>query len=203
MAKRYKLVPESLYRQLMKPSDEEGHEVRLEHKRDSILNQNIPDDIKVLLYSNAARDLQLKRSRRRQKPILVKNIDTEKAVDTPKISLASLLNNKKGMDLNNFLNQNKITHNDQMEIVINGSVVPNTSYPMMIKGIQNNQVGLQPGMLDVLKSLTNIPDGLYSKPVIAKYMPSLMPKLTTPKTSPKTKLGSSFRANKKSWVSIT
>ncbi|CAL8092266.1 unnamed protein product [Orchesella dallaii] len=209
MARRYKLVPESLYQRLVKPAEDEEHEETLEDKRDAILRQNIPDDLKVLLYSNAARDLSLKKIKRREKPLMVKNVESKEtpSTDTSAAStpgLASLLNNnKKALDLDQFLKTNSITHNEKMELVVNGAAIPNTNYAMVIKGIQNHYVGFQPGMNQVLNALKSIPDGLYSKAVIAKYMPTLLPipsfskasSSTPPPTASRKKVITSKRRN--------
>jgi len=126
-----------------------------------------------LLYGDAARDLNIKQVRRRTKPTIVES--TNPTIEPSNTNISSLLSTKKAMDLDAFLKQNKILYNDKLEIILNGNVVPNTNYPMVVKAIQNHQVGLQPGMVEVLRALPSIPDGLYSKPVIAKYMPALMP----------------------------
>lgn len=151
MAKRYKLVPESLYKRFLQPDD-----FTTKTKPEEVFKQTIPDDLKVLLYADAARDVQVKQQRKRNTPIYVKSID-EPIKTTPIDRMPKLLNNPKAVAIHEFLKTNGVTYNDNMEIVINGKPIINSVYPMMIKGLQNKAIGYQIGMNEVIDALPSLP----------------------------------------------
>lgn len=177
MAKRYKLVPESLYKRFLQPDD-----ISTKVKPDEVFRQTIPDDLKVLLYADAARDVQVKQQRKRSTPIYVKTIDeTSKPIAEDR--MPKLLNNAKAVAIHDFLQKNGVTYNDNMEIVINGKPISNSVYPLMIKGLQNRGIGYQIGMKEVIDALPSLP------PDVSKSI------LKQSKTKSKTQTGSG-------WISL-
>lgn len=170
MAKKYKLVPENLLKRLL----EKDEDVPLKRKADDILKQDIPDDLKVLLYSDAARDLHAKQERMRNTPLLVKPVEdvtenVQKADRMPQV-----LNNQKAIDIHNFLKNHGISYNDEQQVVVNGQAVVNSFYPMMIRGLQNKALGYQPGINEVLRALPSIPPGV-SKAVSRSFNTAVTP----------------------------
>lgn len=178
MAKRYKLVPENLVRRYM-----QQHDVDTPSSTPaSILKQTIPDDLKILLYADAARDLNLRAKRKREEPILFNSQDEQpklKPVDRVQQSLT----NQKSIGIHNFLNAHGITYNDDDEVVINGVPIPNSFYPMVIRGLQNHAIGYQPGMRQVIDALPIKPPDA-SKAVMVRYGPG--PSDDATNTSPST-----------------
>lgn len=173
MAKRYKLVPETLVRRIMQQHSEDTPSTQPA----SILKQTIPDDLKILLYGEAARDVNIKMKRKREEPLLVKSRD-----EPPKPKLVDrmqqFLNNQKAIGIHNFLNAHGITYNDDDEVVINGLPVPSSYYPMVIRGLQNYAIGYQPGMKEVIDALPFSPPDA-SKAVMVRYGPSTSSAATT------------------------
>jgi hypothetical protein len=166
MAKRYKLVPENLVRRLM---EQHGKDTPVPNPA-SILKQTIPDDLKILLYADAARDVNLKMKRKREEPILVKSTSESpmpKAVDR----IQSFLTNQKAIGIHNFLNAHGITYNEEDEVVVNGVPIKGSYYPMVIRGLQNFAIGYQPGMKEVIDALPFHPPDA-SKAVMIRYGPS-------------------------------
>jgi len=151
MAKRYKLVLESLYKRFLQPD-----EITTKTKPEDVFKQTIPDDLKVLLYADAARDVQVKQQRKRSKPIYVKSID-EPIKPILVDRMPKLLNNQKSIAIHEFLKKNGVTYNENMEIVLNGKPISDSIYPMMIKGLQNKSIGYQIGMQEVIDALPSMP----------------------------------------------
>jgi hypothetical protein len=154
MAKRYKLVPESLYKRFLQPDEQQT-----KPKPEAVFKENIPDDLKVLLYADAARDINVKQQRKRTAPIYVKSID-EPAKTIQVDRMPKLLNNTKAVVIHEFLKSHGVTYNDNMEIVINGKTIVNSVYPMMVKGLQNKGIGYQIGTNEVLDALPSLPPGV-------------------------------------------
>ncbi len=154
MAKRYKLVPESLYKRFLQPD-----EPPIRTKPEAVFKDNIPDDLKVLLYADAARDIQVKQQRKRNTPIYVKAVD--EPTNTIQVDrMPKLLNNTKAVAIHEFLKSHGVTYNENMEIVINGKAIPFSVYPMMVKGLQNKGIGYQIGTTEVLDALPGLPPGV-------------------------------------------
>ncbi len=188
MAKRYKLVPENLVRRFM-----QQHEDIPTVNPASILKQTIPDDLKILLYADAARDVNLKLKRKREEPLLVKSRD-EPPKPKPMDRIQQFLNNQKAIGIHNFLNAHGINYNEHDEVVINGTPVPNSYYPMVIKGLQNYAIGYQPGMREVIDALPFSPPDA-SKAVMIRYGPGPSPS-TTAKTSASTSASTKVKKRK-------
>ena len=102
-----RLVPESLYNDVIKPKTESKQQkveksfpdflkqlltsnVSTESEKDAdrILNSNLPDDVKIVLYQNKIREMYEDRERKRNEPLLVQ-IKKEKK-DEPTIDLSSI-----------------------------------------------------------------------------------------------------------------
>jgi hypothetical protein len=165
MAKRYKLVPENLVRRFMQ-QHQHGEDTPSSNPT-LILKQTIPDDLKILLYGDAARDVNLKSKRKREAPLLVKSME-EPPKFKPVDRIQQFLNNQKSIGIHNFLNTHGITYNDDDEVVINGVPVQGSYYPMVIRGLQNYAIGYQPGMKEVIDALPISPPDA-SKAVMIKY----------------------------------
>lgn len=154
MAKRYKLIPESLYKRFLQPDDQP-----IKTKPEAVLRQAIPDDLKVLLYADAARDVHVKQQRKRAAPIYVKPVE-EPSRKLREDRMPRILNNAKALAIHEYLKSHGVTYNDDMEIVINGKTMVHSVYPMMIKGLQNKNFGYQVGMNEVLDALPGLPPGV-------------------------------------------
>lgn len=164
MAKRYKLVPESLYKRFLQPDEQPT-----KTKPEAVFKENIPDDLKVLLYADAARDINVKQQRKRTTPIYVKSIDEpEKSIQVDR--MPKLLNNATAIAIHEFLKSHGVTYNENMEIVINGKTILNSVYPMMIKGLQNKSIGYMTGTNEVLDALPSLPPGV-SKAIAKMHKP--------------------------------
>lgn len=76
MAKRMRLVPDSLYKHLVQQnlSDPAEHSLQ-EDKKNVLTAEDIPDDLKLMLYQDFARQLYDKQQKDAQKPIIVKSVD--------------------------------------------------------------------------------------------------------------------------------
>lgn len=170
MAKRYKLVPENLVRRFM--NQQQNNDTPSINPA-SILKQTIPDDLKILLYGDAARDVNLKLKRKREQPLLVKSADEPVKVKQGD-RIQAFLNNQKAIGIHNFLGAHGITYNDEDEVVINGVPVKHSFYPMVIRGLQNFAIGYQPGMKEVIDALPITPPDA-SKAVMIKYGPAAPP----------------------------
>lgn len=94
MAKRMKLVPESLYNKFMLQNrEEDNHEDTILHGKNRVLNSTeLPDDLKVLLFQEMARNLTTKIGNRKKKPVLVKNVSDSSSLEA---STAPKLDNAK------------------------------------------------------------------------------------------------------------
>lgn len=176
MAKRYKLVPENLAKRLLMQDEMSTYD---EKKPDAILRSNMPDDLKILLHADAARDVQVKKQRARSTPLLVKNTDAQQTIKVDRIP--QLLNSQKALEMHNFLKNHGISYNDEQQVVVNGQPVPNSFYPMLIRGLQNKAVGFQPGMTEVLNVLPANPPGM-SKAVLRSHQ-VMTPSAATASTS--------------------
>jgi len=167
MAQRYKLIPESLLKRLM-------HQVKepTNNSADDFLKKSLPDDLKVLLYADAARDVQIKEQRKRTAPLLVKTVDPTPGPSAKTVErMPEMLNTPRLLGIHNFLKMHGVTYNDQNEVLINGTVIPTSFYPMLVRGLQNSSLGYQPGMNEVMQVLPSFPPGI-SKAVMQKYQPS-------------------------------
>lgn len=154
MAKRYKLVPESLYKRFLQPDEQP-----IKSKPEAVFKQTIPDDLKVLLYADAARDIHVKQQRKRTSPIYVQTMD-EPAKVIKEDRMPKLLNNARAVSIHEFLKTHGVTYNDNMEVVVNGKTILNSVYPMMVKGLQNKALGYQTGTTEVLDALPGLPPGV-------------------------------------------
>src|ERR1700688_272817 len=74
MAKRMKLVPESLYKKFMRM--DEDHEDHLKSSKSSVLSADLPDDIKAIMYQDYVRQLREKKTSDENIPQLVKIMST-------------------------------------------------------------------------------------------------------------------------------
>lgn len=167
MAQRYKLIPESLLKRLM-------HRVEEPHKSgpEDFLKKSIPDDLKVLLYADAARDVHIKEQRKRAAPLLVKSMDVLPSPSAKTVErMPEMLNTPRLLGIHNYLKMHGVTYNDQNEVLINGTVIPTSFYPMLVRGLQNSSLGYQPGMNEVMQVLPSFPPGI-SKAVMQKYQPA-------------------------------
>lgn len=185
MAKRYKLVPEALFRRYMEVSGHDGQDEHLEMRPKQILRANLPDDAKILFYGDAARDLNVKQVRKRDMPILLKDDDKEpidKAGIMSEDKMISHINNPKGVAIHLYLKSHGITYNANNEVVVNGQDIPGSLYPLMIHGLADFRVGYQQGMTEVLQALPGVPPEV-SKAVMMKYMPQSSTTAATPTPS--------------------
>ena len=87
MAKKLKLVPESLYKKLISLNSENEPDLELKEtlktNKTSVLGDNsIPDEVKILLYQQLMRQLIDKEAEEDKKPLLVKT-ETVKENTTP------------------------------------------------------------------------------------------------------------------------
>jgi hypothetical protein len=182
MAKRYKLVPEALFRRYMEASGQDGQDDHLEMRPKQILHTNLPDDAKILLYGDAARDFNVKQVRKRDMPILVKD-DDKNTIDKVGImsedKMISHINNPKGVAIHLYLKSHGITYNANNEVVVNGQEIPGSLYPLMIRGLVDYRVGYQPGMMEVMQAIPGVPPEV-SKAVTIKYMPKPSTSAATP-----------------------
>ncbi len=179
MAKRYKLIPEALFRRYMETSGQDGHDDYLERKARNILQTNLPDDAKILFYGDAARDLNVKQVRKREMPIMVQENDGDDKVNTmSEDRMISHFNNPKGVAIHLYLKSHGISYNANNEVVVNGKEIPGSLYPLMIRGLMDYRVGYQPGMNEVMQALPGVPPSV-SKAVLTKYMPQSSTVVTT------------------------
>jgi hypothetical protein len=79
MAKRMKLIPEGLYKKIMDNFNKDNREEQLRKSKEDVLSEDLPDDVKVMLYHDLSRQLQHKLLDSENKPILVKQA-TEKTM---------------------------------------------------------------------------------------------------------------------------
>jgi len=82
-----------------------------------------------------------------------------------------MLNTPRLLGIHNFLKLHGVTYNDQNEVLINGTVIPTSFYPMLVRGLQNSSLGYQPGMNEVMQVLPSFPPEM-SRAVIQKYQPA-------------------------------
>ena len=147
------LVPLPLYRRLMKAEDNKVDYVS--PKQPKIMKQSLPDDAKILLYSDAVKDLNAKLAQRRKMPIFMEQKQTEEVDRTPRM----LSNNKTAIAIYEYLKQQNIQQNDKGEVNVQGNIVPDSHLPTVIRALMNVHMGSVPGMKEVL----------YSLPFLMKY----------------------------------
>lgn len=186
MATRYKLIKKDLLDRLLQ---KDGMDDAMSDAHASrILKQNMPDDAKILLYGAASRDVHVKQAKKREAPLYIKKEEEEAKIDT----LPLMLGSPKALELYEHLRSNNIGSNEKSELVINGTAVPRTNLPLIIKALIDSRMGYQPGMQRVLKELPTMPT-MISKSVLTKYgyTPPIMPppeqKQRTPSTVNKPK----------------
>ena len=189
---KYKMIPTALYRRLMEAEDD-----KVEYaspKPATILKQQLPDDAKLLLYSDAMRDLNIKLAKRREAPILMEEKKSEESEDL----MPKLLYNEKAIEIYEFLKQQGIKANQKGEVVVQGNVIPYSHLPTVIRALMNYHIGIVPGLKEVLASLQSAPTGLISSSVLKKHgHPALMPPVIQPIASPQLTQSSSTPKTKK------
>ena len=176
---KYKMIPAALYQRLMEAEDD-----KVEYaspKPTKIMKQQLPDDAKLLLYSDAMRDLNIKLAKRREAPIIMQ----EKTPDVGEDLMPKLLNNEKAVEIYEFLKQQGISANQKGEVVVQGNLIPYSHLPTVIRALMNYHIGIVPGLKEVLASLQSTPSGLISSSVLKKHgHPALMPPVIQPIPSP-------------------
>ena len=165
---KYHVVSSADYRRLKQQDDEMVDDVR--SKPLKILKEKMPDDAKILLHGAAQRDAEIKREKRKKRPIPVEPVLPKSALTNGVDRMPAILNNAKAIALYEHLKQHGIGYNEKGEVTLHGHVLPNTNLPMVIRGMINYNVGYQPGMKEVLRALPTLPpSSLMSSAVFKKH----------------------------------
>jgi CRISPR/Cas system-associated endonuclease/helicase Cas3 len=191
--KKLKLVPEGEYNKYHQdPSSEyitdTSNVQRLIHKKRDILTaEDIPDDIKSIIYQDLSRRLHQRKRKELQKPVLVKDIskseakeeksDTEKKpkIEEPseidqsqsesveqdtfqKLSeqyIISQINSKSAKKVLDFMKENGITWNRNLEVVIGESYIPESNIVSILSTLVGKSVEKSIGFEDVYNTLNS------------------------------------------------
>jgi len=194
--KRMKLIPEQLYNQLMVIA-KNGSE-KLEEEKASVLEGSLPDEIKVMLYQQAARNLFTKEKNISNTPILVKNVDPPQEItvssptgSSPSAVLATVVGVKRAPMIFIYLRKLNILPNTNNEITIDGNVLQNSNYTELLQQLSGNskmrRIGGIDQVVNEMQKHQYIPRHLFSKSVYNELSPSKENNFDTPKNpSPRT-----------------
>jgi len=80
MVKKFRLIPEELFEKIQSFKNVPSPPSYNNNNHD-ILKSKLPDDAKLILYQENARNQYQKRLNKENKPIIVKNVTLEKTVD--------------------------------------------------------------------------------------------------------------------------
>ena len=177
---KYHVVSNAMYRRLKEQDDEMVDDVR----PSKILKEKMPDDAKILLHGAAQRDAEIKREKRKKRPIPVEPVLPKSALTNGVDRMPAILNNAKAIALYEHLKQHGIGYNEKGEVTLHGHVLPYTNLSMVIRGMINYNVGYQPGMNEVLRALpAPPPSNLMSSAVFKKHAQSSpQPRASTRRT---------------------
>jgi len=173
-AKRMKLIPEQLYNKLMFIAKNEPTQ-QLETEKTSVLESTMPDEVKVMLYQQAIRNLSNNDKNIANTPLLVKNIDPppveEKTAPEPQPAPFSVLDHVHGRRaprILTFLQGVGIEPSDRNEITVPGGIIPGSNYLELLEQLSGNtpirqQLGID-RVISILRK-QKISQRLFSKKV--------------------------------------
>lgn len=155
--RKMRLVPESYYENIILKNlkSQIEPEARLEKRQKSILDKKIPDDLKLLLYNQFARNLVTKRTRRRKKPILV---EQEKSNEKQPITYElpeyiSSIQSPKAADLYRILKAYGITNTVNDQVIINDRIIPTSNMRNLLQALTDAKYGYTAGLSETLNVL--------------------------------------------------
>jgi hypothetical protein len=200
MAKRMKLIPESLYNRLVKMqlTEEEDKPGPIKDDKASLLEKNIPDDLKILLYQELARNLHQRQSNDKETPILVKNVETtpvseptvsDSAIPTiptippiPTTPAQTFYENHGGKQTRkvlDFLYAHNMKPTHDMKLRIDAWTHHNVDYEKVVKCLTTARASYPEGIKVIADSMKNnnvqIPAGLFRKTIMDKLDPNSPP----------------------------
>lgn len=164
-----RLIPSSLYDHLLKrdglPSDE---------PMSTILDANIPDDLKVVLFQEQKRNENLEDKGEKEKPLRVTEVGKEEPTILPEIPAEIPQppppRRHAQTTLEDFLDSIDIRSNNRNEMVIKGRSIPGSRFARIILELSDGRRKRSKQTLEVLAYLASmvniIPSGVFSKGIM-------------------------------------
>lgn len=180
-----KLIPEGLYKHLFSsyPTMIPGfsHEFGLQNNKKEVLeDKQIPDDLKQILYQDAARQIFDKQQHEAKKPILVKNVEQmpkevkveEKPIekkteeipkqeiiqDDQKQYIIDMVNSKRTENILKTMEKSGITINKSNNVVIDGKIIKKSNAVDILRCLTNAHINSNDviGLNNVIEKMKSI-----------------------------------------------
>lgn len=174
-----KLIPEKLYDKLMllnKLNLTQANET--DDEKSIALDGDFPDEVKIMLYQQAARNLIAKDTAIKNTPVLVKNVDPVPTVPVippaPPVPTPLTVIKSKGLPgIFMYLRSLNILPSDANEISINGIPIPKSNYNDLLSqfsGIRKKKdvIGFEQVVGELQKY--HIPENLFPKHILKSIM---------------------------------
>jgi hypothetical protein len=139
MSKRMKLVPESLYNKFMQV--DESREDQLKESKKSVLDQDIPNEIKAVLYQDFLRTLHRKRQIDEATPVLVKSVTDAENLPSSAIEeedetpIKHRSYSKREEALITHLTTNGVKLSDKRELIVNGKLIKKSNIDKILSAL--------------------------------------------------------------------
>jgi len=187
-----RIVPDSLYKVLMKRTSDPQVE-NLEENVTVLKNEKkYPDDVKILMIQDAIRRLYDKQTELEKKPILVENISKQDEIKTEskRIGIKKFIGNqivtKRTENILDFLESAGVSVDENtLEIYLKDNNVPGTNANLIIKALTNKQAAKKSTTgLDEVKNFmiaAHVPKNLFTAGMQAILFGSPVKKMQIPK----------------------
>lgn len=128
---------------------EEEREDCLKQSKKSVLNQDIPDELKAVLYQDYLRTLHTKRHMDEATPVLVKSVLPEQATTSTDPTVSAKVKSpktpppliptlsKRHQALMTHLKNNGVTLSNNQELIINGKVIKKSSIHTILSALDD------------------------------------------------------------------